>query len=514
MKNKKILLVILPIIIVFFLVIIITISLIMLSHNKNINENTASENNITEIIKNDEDNLTRVTKYLGNNYDKFTIDGSTSMIPLHQSLTNSFGYKKETIHHNKTVESFEKFISGENDILLGVDYSDELLAKAKNSGIDLVKKEVTREAFVFLINKNNPVKNLTIEQIKNIYSGKITNWSQVGGDDAPINAYQRNSDSGSQIRMQKFMGNTKLMENDVNYISSMGYVIEQISDYDKGKYSIAYNIYTFTEKQYANDEVILLDVNSISPNDDTIFNETYPITIYNYIYYDKNNSSASEFANNLYNYLMSDEGQKLISNSGYVNLNEKYDRNTDINNPYQYENETILGFYNKEKNEFYDTDKNENLLIYKSFPEYILHDTKYERHSKARNYLTFIFNSDIPLNPYTAYLDEAKGSIRLNYLFDAAFDPEDLFNIKYNDKYYTDLTYFINEDKYVLTSANQESFDIYFTTDTYLNEFSEYLKDFIVDSTVEITIDDFNSLYMQKSYNFDTKKIEYFQPFK
>jgi len=86
------------------------------------------------------------------------------MIPLHESLNNVFS-KGESVYHRKTVDAFEKLINGENDILLGVDYSDELLAKAKRKGVDLQQLEITREAFVFLINANNPVRSLTIEQI-------------------------------------------------------------------------------------------------------------------------------------------------------------------------------------------------------------------------------------------------------------------------------------------------------------------------------------------------------------
>jgi len=63
------------------------------------------------------------------------------MIPLHYSLNNLFGSNKsKEIEHSRTVDAFEKFINGENDILLGVDYSDELLEKAKTGGIELVKK--------------------------------------------------------------------------------------------------------------------------------------------------------------------------------------------------------------------------------------------------------------------------------------------------------------------------------------------------------------------------------------
>ncbi len=461
--------------------------------------------------------ITEVKEYLADNYGKVHIDGSTSMIPLHQSLNNTFGSNKEAVEHSKTVDAFEKLVSGENDILLGVDYSDELLENAKSSGIKLIKKEITREAFVFLINKNNPVKSLTVDQIKDIYSGKITNWNEVGGDDAPIKAGQRNPDSGSQIRMTKFMGDKKLMEKDVEYYSTMGYVVEQIGDYNEGKYAIAYNMYTFTEKQYANAEVELLKVNDVAPTDETIFDQTYPITIYNYIYYDENNATASEFANNLHFYLMSDEGQKLISDSGYVNLNKKFDINKNIDKPYENDTEANLGFYNEAKGEFYDVDANGKLLVFNNYVDYTLHDTKYMSNAKARDYLTLISNSDLVKNPRTASLYEEKGTISCDPWFDASLDAEDFFDFKYKDRYYSSLTYFIDEDKYVLATEEKDTFDNYIANG-YLDEFSNYTEHYVPDATLEITKEDLKNLYLRTLESGNKTQagveLEYFQPFK
>ena len=479
-------------------------------------QDTSDEPNIPE-----EPDMTEAKKYLNDNYDKMNIDGSTSMLPFHQSLNDLFSLNKAEVSHSKTVEAFEKLISGENDILLGVDYSDELLDKAKNSGVKLAKKEITREAFVFLININNPVKSLTTDQIKDIYSGKITNWSEVGGDDAPIKAYQRNSDSGSQMRMVKFMGDAKLMELGVEYISSMGFIVEQIGNYDEGRYSIGYNFYTFTEKQYPNDEVILLNVNGIYPDDETIFNETYPVNVYNYIYYDENNASAVEFADNLYIYLMSGEGQKLISDAGYVNINQNLDRNKNIDAPY--ENDEIvhqvdIGFYNEEKGEYYDVDwETGELLVFKSFVDYVLRDMKYKDNEKARDFLTLVSNSDIVKRPTTATLNENEGIITLNPWFDATLDSDDFFNYKYDNMYYSRLAYYIDEDKYVLTSMEKDTFDGYAENGS-LDNFSEYTNSFMPDTTLEFTKDDLKNLYMRTTdwidYSQGNVVLNYFQPFK
>lgn len=469
--------------------------------------------------------LETAKEYLKENYDKFNIDGSTSMVPLHQALNNKFSSKEEKeVKHSKTVDSFEKFIKGENDILLGVTYSDELLDKAKTKGVNLGQKEITREGFVFIIDKKNPVKSLTIEEIKDIYSGKITNWKEVGGPDARIVPFQRNDDSGSQIRMNKLMGDTKLV-NKVYVADSMGELILNIADfrnfYAENAYAIGYNMYTFTEKQYFHDDVELLKINGIKPTDDTIFDESYPIIIYNYVYYNKNNKEASEFVDNLYTYLMSDEGQKLISNAGYVNLNMKYDRNNDIDLPY--EEIEFKDYYDKEKQEFYNIDINGNLLVFKKYSDFMLHDSKYKNNKNAVDFYNLLFKSDMISSKN--YIDDYRGKISISGLwFDMDSTPLDVFSIRYKDLYYGNLTYHVEEDKYVLNTYI-ESLE-YFDGTNCMPEYSgtedrECLEGYPVEkaapSDLEITHEELKDLYIRDNgftYADEFAKVTFSKRFK
>ncbi|MCL2086246.1 MAG: substrate-binding domain-containing protein [Oscillospiraceae bacterium] len=443
-------------------------------------------------------------EFLEENFSEFNIDGSTSMLPLHESLNEEFG-DEEYISHSRTVEAFEKLIAGENDILLGVDFSDELLKMAEDAGVDLEMKAITREAFVFLINVNNPVKSLTMQQIKDIYSGQVTNWSEVGGDDEPIAAFQRNSDSGSQIRMVKFMGDTPLAEVDVVYHNMMGTVIESIGDYDEGKYSIAYNMYTFTEKQFYNEDVIMLEVDGIAPTDETIFSDAYPLVIFNYLYYDKNNEKAAEFAENLYAFLMGDEGQKLISEAGYVNLNVNYDRNLDVSAPFEYADGTAIEFYDEETGLFYDAEDNE-LLVFESYPDYVLRDSEYKDNAKAREFLNDVFdNPEIAVTSFSVRLNPEEGTLRVNFWSPVVFEVENFFNYLYEDKYYSFLEYHIETEKFVLESGGQLTLDSY---SELLAPFSEYLEGFEPDITIELTREDLSNLYV-RTVEYHDYSVEY-----
>ena len=499
-EEKKKLVVISGSIILLLLCVIIALFL---------NQNNKEENLLDE---------TRIKDYLIQNYDNFVIDGSTTMVPLHESLNETFSSEKRYVSHSKTVEAFEELITGKNDILLGVDYSEELLAKAKEKGIELEKLEITKEAFVFVINKNNPVQNLSIEQIKGIYSGEITNWKVLGGDDARIKAYQRNDDSGSQMRMVIFMGGLELIDKGVEYYSEMGAIYEKVADYDEGKYSIAYNMYTFVDKQFKNSEVALLAINGVYPTDETILDGTYPLVIYNYIYYDNKNEAAREFAINLHAYLMSEEGQELLSAAGYINLSGEYDRDKEVDLHYGYlddfnTEEEYIHFYNKEKGEFYKVDwQAQKLITYYNYTDYVLENTQYENDYELRYLLETFFHSGLPIYQETGYLNSSEDFICISD--GVVYDPylDDFIYIKYNGKYYNGFKYYINEDKVELINLSKETYDYAVEYNDPLGS-QKYFDDIDFEPDVVIAKYELTNMYFRYKYNEELDEYEYIQIF-
>ena len=456
----------------------------------------------------------KIKDYLVQNYDKFRIDGSTTMIPLHQSLNEVFSSEEHYVSHSRTVDAFEKLITGENDILLGVDYSEALLLKAKESGIELEKLEITKEAFVFLINKNNPVQSLTIEQIKGIYSGQITNWKEVGGDDAPIVVFQRNEASGSQMRMVMFMGDLELIDKGVFYYSEMGAIIEAIADYDEGKYSIAYNMYTFADKQFDSDDVVYLAIDGVYPTDETILDDTYPLVIYNYIYYDNNNELVKEFAVNLHSYLMSEEGQQLLADSGYINLSGKYSRNKDAGTHfYYYEyNESFIPFYDKDKGEFYRVDwETEKLIIFNNYTDYVLNNNQLADNGELRLLLETFYSSGISINQETArFFSQGILIIMDGVEYDPDF--EDMIYLKYNNKYYNGFRYYVDEDKIELFNYDKDTYDFVISYAITTNP-GKYVDDIDFDAVVVITKEELKNIYFRHTYDNELDEYEYIQIF-
>ncbi len=261
------------------------------------------------------------------------MDGSTSATPLEIGLRSGFqgipyNEAKELVSHTTTHDSFKRLINGEVDLIFSVPISDEQKKMADEAGVKLFMEPVAREGFVFVVNKSNPINSLTQEQIRKIYSGEITNWSQVGGKDEKIIPYQRNLDSGSQNYMTAFMGDTPLLPAKKEFIAvGMGGLMDAVAVYDNSAGAIGYSVYSYAAQMYANaDKVKFIAIDGVEPSKATMADESYPLLSCTYmIYTDKSPESAKKFVEKA----LSDEGQKYVLDSGYLPVNgmkvpEKY----------------------------------------------------------------------------------------------------------------------------------------------------------------------------------------------
>ena len=250
------------------------------------------------------------------------IDGSTATLPLAQAFKAGFTGKniEETeVTHSKTHNAYVNLINGDTDLIL-VTYPSEdeqKLAQEKNVELEIVP--IVKEAFVFFVNKENQIDNLSLEQIKQIYSGKITNWKEVGGPDAKITAYQRPANSGSQSGMLELvMKNTKIMEAPKeNIASGMADIIDVISDYNNKDTAIGYSYYYYATKMYTSDTIKLLSINGVKPTYDNIKDGLYNIQTAYYAVIRKSEAEDSP-ARKLLNAMKSSNGQNIAKEAGYV----------------------------------------------------------------------------------------------------------------------------------------------------------------------------------------------------
>lgn len=254
------------------------------------------------------------------NYPK--IDGSTATLPLAEAFKANFtgtDISEVNVEHSKTHNAYVNLINGDADLILVTYPSEDEQKLAKDNNVELEIVPIVKEAFVFFVNKNNPVEDLTLSQIQNIYSGKIKNWKDVGGDDSKIVAYQRPENSGSQSGMLELvMKGIKMMQPITETISqSMADIIDVISDYDNGKNAIGYSYYYYATTMYSSDTMKLLAVNGIKPTYENIQTGLYDIQTAYYAVIRKDESENSD-ARKLLNAMVSRRGQNVAKEAGYV----------------------------------------------------------------------------------------------------------------------------------------------------------------------------------------------------
>ena len=253
------------------------------------------------------------------------IDGASAAFPVYSAFVHAVYPNIEAtklfggvFEYNTTTGGYEKLAERKTDIFIGAGPSKEQKAYAERRGTEFVYTQIGWEAFVFFVHKDNPINSLTVEQIKGIYSGAITNWSQVGGSDEEIIPFQRDEGSGSQSMMIRFMGDTPLMEAETVTISGMGAVIEQVVDYQSRKGSIGYSFRYYIEGIVQNPEVKMIAVEGIAPTAENIKNNTYPIItpVYAVTYTNNPNPNVAR----LVEWMLGDEGQYIIEATGYVGM--------------------------------------------------------------------------------------------------------------------------------------------------------------------------------------------------
>lgn len=258
------------------------------------------------------------------------VDASTVNQPLTTELMRNFTQQEineETLNYTKTHQAYLKLINGEADLIVVTEPSKDELELAKEKNVELEVIPVIKDGFVFYVNGKNEVSNLTLEQIQNIYTGDIKKWSEVGGKDAPIRAFQRPENSGSQTGMLSLvMKDKKIMEAPKeNLVGTMSEIINLVSDYDNGLNSIGYSYYYYARTMYTTiDENVangikLLKVNGIEPNNDTIKTGEYPLTTSYYIVINKAEPEGSN-TRKLVNAMLSERGQAIAESVGYVGV--------------------------------------------------------------------------------------------------------------------------------------------------------------------------------------------------
>jgi phosphate transport system substrate-binding protein len=252
------------------------------------------------------------------------VDGSTVTIPLSEAVAARLtGMQPEEVRpyilHNKTHQAYINLIEGRVDLIFVTAPSAEELQMAEEAGITMEVIPVVSEAFVFLVNADNPVNELSHEEIRKIYSGAIKNWLELGGPDMPIVAYQRPVNSGSQtglldLVMQDLLPAEPPME---QVIAEMGTLIDAVAAYGNQPDAIGYSYYYFVMDMWGSNKIKLVEVDGVAPTTESISSGEYRYTTAYYAVIRADEPQGSP-ARQVIEWLLSEQGQELAEAAGYV----------------------------------------------------------------------------------------------------------------------------------------------------------------------------------------------------
>ncbi len=207
------------------------------------------------------------------------------------------------MRYRNTVRGYTAVVDGDCDILFCAAPSAEQKAYAEEQGVELVYLPIGREAFVFFVHQDNPVNDLTVDRVRDIYGGTIRNWAEVGGTYRPINPITRLKGSGSQSMMDIFMGDREIATK-----SPLAFVGG----------SIGFSFRYYMADMVANSSVKMLSLDGVYPSPENIRNGSYPVVAQFYAIYRADNDNPNLPI--LLDWILSPEGQQIIEEVGYVSI--------------------------------------------------------------------------------------------------------------------------------------------------------------------------------------------------
>ena len=227
------------------------------------------------------------------------------------------------VQHSGTHQAYVNLIEGEADfILVARAPSEDELQAARTRRVLLDLQPVALDAFVFLVNGGNPVDTLPLETIRDVYTGQITDWSDlealtspVGEADTTIRTYSRNPNSGSQELIEKLvMRGAEMVDSPDLMLMSMSGPIMAIGG---DPYGIGYSVYFYAAFMQPHEQVKLLGVDGVLPTSANIADRSYPLVTEVFAVV-RSGMPRGHPAMLLRDWLLTPDGQATLAESGYV----------------------------------------------------------------------------------------------------------------------------------------------------------------------------------------------------
>ncbi len=247
--------------------------------------------------------------------EDIVITGSTTVLPVAQKAAEVYMKKhasaKISVAGTGSGDGIKAIIDGTADI---GNASREMKAKeeelAQSKGVMPKQFVVARDCIVPVVNPANPVKDLSLAQLKSIYNGKVKNWKDVGGEDKTIVVVSRDSSSGTfEVWNEHVLGKDRVRP-DAQLQASNGAVAQAVAG---NKYAIGY-----VGIGYVNPQVKALTVGGVEATPKTANDNSYPIARGLNMY---TNGEPKGAVKDFIEFVMGAEGQKIVKEEGFVPVN-------------------------------------------------------------------------------------------------------------------------------------------------------------------------------------------------
>lgn len=252
------------------------------------------------------------------------VDGATAFLPFYQEMAaRMLGVSTEEaadyIMCSTTDYAYPYLWEKKVDLVFCLRPSEEQVKRAAQNGVVFEEVPFANEGFVFFVNKDNPVDSITVQQLHDIYAGKITNWKELGGNDEEIIAYQRTEGSGSQTGLYLHVIDPDEVEEPPTEkrIGSMAWIVDAVANYQNASGAIGYSYRYFVTNMHYDEQIKMLKVNGVYPDYESIADGSYPMISDVCAVY-REDEPADSAVRKIARWCASSQGAVLAKELGYV----------------------------------------------------------------------------------------------------------------------------------------------------------------------------------------------------
>lgn len=244
------------------------------------------------------------------------LDGSADAAPLAQAMAavvlGEFQQQTSDLtQFSDTDQALQRLQAGACDLAFLSDPPQSLLDQQGQEGCETTLEELATDGLVFVVHADNPVDSLTVEQLRGIYTGTVTNWKEVGGKDEAILPFQHTTDTGSQALLERLVLDGQEMTTPPSTLDPATFLQDAVVNYDNSPNAIGYTFYRHTQDLEQAQPMKLLKVDGVAPSAQTVTDHTYPLSTTYYMAMQTQQDLSSP-TSSLFHWMLSQSGQQLL----------------------------------------------------------------------------------------------------------------------------------------------------------------------------------------------------------